>query len=250
MVNSFWNQQDFGTVGQQHQDLLHALLESPLQWFLFGKSYFYCLDIRQSEWFGFSEGTQEVLGIPPSEMSLERLLSRVHPDDLPIVLAFEKEVLAFFSQLLPKQVFRIKARYDYRVRHAFGHYIRILHQVVTLETDDGGLPLKILGIHSDISSLKREGQPELSFIGMEGLPTYDQGQVTETNSFLNKEKQFSAREKEILQMLMEGRKSAQIAGALGISNKTVSTHRRNMLAKCKVSNTTGLIHTAVRNGWI
>jgi len=54
------------------------------------------------------------------------------------------------------------------------------------------------------------------------------------------------REKQILQMIAEGKTSVQIAEELFLSNLTVETHRKNMLQKFGVKNTAELILEATR----
>ncbi|MGC4235286.1 MAG: response regulator transcription factor [Niabella sp.] len=60
----------------------------------------------------------------------------------------------------------------------------------------------------------------------------------------------SKREQEVLKMIAEGKKSAEIAALLFISTNTVDTHRKNILAKCEVKNTAELISFANKNGLI
>jgi two-component system nitrate/nitrite response regulator NarL len=56
---------------------------------------------------------------------------------------------------------------------------------------------------------------------------------------------FTRREKEILTLLAEGLTSQEIATKLFLSNYTIDTHRKNMLQKFNVHNTTALLN-AVR----
>jgi two-component system nitrate/nitrite response regulator NarL len=53
---------------------------------------------------------------------------------------------------------------------------------------------------------------------------------------------FTRREKEILSLLAEGLTSQEIAARLFLSNYTVDTHRKNMLQKFNVHNTTALLN--------
>lgn len=58
------------------------------------------------------------------------------------------------------------------------------------------------------------------------------------------------REKEVLQLIAEGRTSPMIADALGISVKTAETHRTNLMTKLDIHNTAGLVRFAVRMGLV
>ncbi|MFD2970239.1 response regulator transcription factor [Sphingobacterium bambusae] len=54
----------------------------------------------------------------------------------------------------------------------------------------------------------------------------------------------TAREREVLGLLAEGKTTPEIANQLFISKLTVETHRRNLLQKFKVANSASLIHRA------
>jgi len=108
---------------------------------------------------------------------------------------------------------------------------------------------KTMVIHSDITDLKKEGLPVLSFIGLDGEPTYENVQVEGKFSFLKPEERFSIREKEILNKLIQGKTSEEIAKELFISKDTVNTHRRKMQSKCEVKNTIELVNRSIKIGW-
>lgn len=58
----------------------------------------------------------------------------------------------------------------------------------------------------------------------------------------------SAREREILQLVAEGRTSAQIADALSLSPKTVDTYRSRLMQKIGVTDMVGLVKFAILHG--
>lgn len=58
----------------------------------------------------------------------------------------------------------------------------------------------------------------------------------------------SAREREILQLLAENKSNKDIAKALGISVRTVETHRRSVMQKLDANSIVELVHYAIRNG--
>lgn len=57
----------------------------------------------------------------------------------------------------------------------------------------------------------------------------------------------TAREREIVQLLAEGKSNKEIAVALNISVKTVETHRANIMNKLGIHSVTELVRYAVRN---
>ena len=60
--------------------------------------------------------------------------------------------------------------------------------------------------------------------------------------------QLSGREREVLQLIAEGHSSAEVAGALSISVRTVDTHRHNIMQKLKIRSVAGLTKFAIRSG--
>lgn len=58
----------------------------------------------------------------------------------------------------------------------------------------------------------------------------------------------SQREREVLQLIAEGRGAKGIAVALGISEETVKSHRKNIVAKLDIRDTAGLTRYAIRVG--
>jgi DNA-binding NarL/FixJ family response regulator len=58
------------------------------------------------------------------------------------------------------------------------------------------------------------------------------------------------REREVVQLIAEGKINKQIAGALNISVKTVETHRASAMHKLKLKTTADLVRYAVRNNLI
>jgi DNA-binding NarL/FixJ family response regulator len=60
--------------------------------------------------------------------------------------------------------------------------------------------------------------------------------------------EITPREKEVLQLVARGHSTKQIADQLGISIRTVETHRINMLKKLEVSNSAELIRKAFELG--
>ncbi|HWR72571.1 MAG TPA: response regulator transcription factor [Nitrospirota bacterium] len=58
----------------------------------------------------------------------------------------------------------------------------------------------------------------------------------------------SGREREVLQLVVEGRTSVEIAKSLNLSAKTVETYRSRIMEKLEVHDLTGLIKFAIRHG--
>jgi len=57
----------------------------------------------------------------------------------------------------------------------------------------------------------------------------------------------TSREREIVQLVSEGKSTKEVASLLGISVKTAETHRANIMRKLQVHSVTDLVRYAVRN---
>lgn len=58
----------------------------------------------------------------------------------------------------------------------------------------------------------------------------------------------SGREREVLQLIAEGKSSAEVGAMLHISVRTVDTHRHNIMTKLEIHSIAGLTKFAIRHG--
>ena len=214
-----------------------------------GPFYYYIFDIQSSSLIFVSPSVTEVLGYTLEEFTLGFFFSNViHPDDVQFYINFENKVAEFFNTLTVDNIFKYKVQYEFRVRKKTGEYIRVLQQVVTLQTTENGGVNKSFGIHTDISDIKTEGIPSLSIIGMDGEPSYLNIEVEKV--FVPTKTLLSDREKEILFHIIHGKHSNNIAELLGLSRHTVLNHRRNIRAKTETKSTADLIVKTIKEGWV
>jgi len=229
---------DFDFVVQQKMlDIFHV-----------GHYYYYVFDIKNLEFKYLSATVEQVLGFPHDQVSVQFLMSLIHPDDHSIFLNHEATVIDFAKSLPNDKLPKYKMSYDYRLRTASGQYKRILQQVISLKYDQHNNLLYTFGIHTDISHLKKNNESILSFIGLDGEPSYIDVKVRER--YKPTGELFTPREKEILLRILKGEQSQEIADKLFISKHTVNTHRKNILAKTNTKNTIELAIKIVTEGLI
>ncbi len=226
----------------------HDFYKKLLNFFLIGDSYYFILNHQNFEIEFISNEVEDVLGYPGYEFNLQFMNGIIHPDDRPWFLTFGNSLLDFFSKLSTDKLMNYKVRYDIRFRKANGEFVRMLYQGILLEHDENGRFLRTLNVLTDITYLKQEGHPELSFIGMNGEPSYHN--VASNNIYVESKEDLTRREKEVLKLLINGKLSKEISGILKISKQTVDTHRKNMIHKKNLNNTGELIGKAIRHGWI
>ena len=215
---------------------------------LVGDSYYFILDHHTLSLEFVSEEVERVLGYLPSQFDIPFMNSKIHPEDRSWFLSIGRVITDFFSQLPIEKIKKYKVSYDIRFQKRNGEYARVLYQGVLLEHDAAGKFLRTLSVHTDITYLKEEGKPVLSFIGLDGEPSYRD--VISNNVFVEMHQHFTGREKQVLKLLIEGKLSKEIGTLLRISKQTVDTHRKNMLHKKHLNNTTELVSKAIRHGWV
>jgi DNA-binding NarL/FixJ family response regulator len=74
--------------------------------------------------------------------------------------------------------------------------------------------------------------------------------VRRTGAETEPRKSLTARQREILQLIAEGQSTKRIAGTLGVSVKTVETHRSQLMEKLDIHDVAGLVRYAIRIGLV
>lgn len=62
--------------------------------------------------------------------------------------------------------------------------------------------------------------------------------------------QLTARQREVLQLIAEGKNTKEIAGMLEVSVKTVEAHRLQLMARLNIHDVPGLVRYAIRTGLV
>ena len=213
-----------------------------------GRFYYYVFDLQNASIQFVSPEITEVMGYEPEQFTPEFYIQILHPDDVRALINYGKKVVEFFNAIAPADILSYKVRFDFRLLKITGEYIRVLQQVVILQTTDNGGVNRMLGIHTDISHIKNEGNPVLSFVGMEGRPSYLN--VDLSSEFIPTTEFLTRREKEVLYYIVHGRHSNEIAEILFLSKHTVLNHRRNIMAKTQTSTIAELIAKTIQEGWV
>lgn len=222
-----------------------------LNFFSVGSFYYYYFNLATAEFEFISPEIEEVLGYDPKTLTAIEFMDGIHPEDKPYFIQFENASIEFFKSLDSNQFMRYKIQYDYRVKTKSGAYKRILHQLMILEFNEKKGVLRSLGIHTDISHIKKDGTPVLSFIGFENDPSYFDVFGKENSLKLAPTTPlFSKREKEVLKFIVEGKTSLSMAEELFISLHTVNAHRKKILEKSGCKTVAELISKTIHNAWI
>ncbi|WP_312788953.1 LuxR C-terminal-related transcriptional regulator [Sphingobacterium sp.] len=215
-----------------------------------GAYYYYIVNIAAVKMEFVSGSVTDVLSVLPEDFTVEYIFENIHPEDKGRFAAHEKKVTEFFNSLPPEKVLKYKVSYDYRLRCADGSYKWILMQTVTLQSDEYGSVIRVLGVQTDINHLKTDDTPSgLSFLGLEGEESFYNIPI-ESPVLLAAKELFSRREKEVLRLVLSGKSTAAIAELLSVSVHTINSHRKNILAKSRCTSLAELGSKSVREGWI
>ena len=220
--------------------------KSMLDIFQVGDYFYFLLNVRKAKFEFISPEIVKILGYPTEIIDVPFFVNLMHADDLPVFLNFEAAVENFFNDLPVEKYFKYKVQYDFRLKRADGHYIRVMHQMIIIKHD--AEDIKTFVVYTDITNFKKETLPTLSFIGMEGEPSYTNVDVD--NLFTPTKNVFTKREREVVKALAAGHNSVEIGELLQISKFTVDEHRKNILRKTEAKSTYEIIQKAFSNGWV
>ena len=104
--------------------------------------------------------------------------------------------------------------------------------------------LAVLGLAAAGVYARRRGEPAASGTGQAEAET-----PAEFRQYEERMKSLTSREREILELICNGKQTRAIAGALGISPKTVEFHRTNLLHKTEAGTMAHLVQIATRLGY-
>ncbi len=97
-----------------------------------------------------------------------------------------------------------------------------------------------------IRSVMRGGSYLTPAVSRHVIRDFTRGQTARESPF----ERLTPRQTEIVQLVAEGHRNADIASILGMSIKTVETHRTQLMARLGVHDVTGLVRYAIRVGLV
>lgn len=224
-----------------------------------GPYYYYIIDSPTLSLEMVSPSTLDLLGIAPEQLSIGKILDLIHPDDLDYFYRCEDVVAHFLKNCItPDKVVKYKISYCLRERVRENAYKLFLLQTLTIKITENGALLKVFGTHTDISHIVTENNRRMSLIGLYGEPSFMEIDVFAADVFENftpynlsyKSNAFTHREIEVIKLLSLGMSTEEIASNLNIAYQTGVTHRKNLLRKSGLKNTTELVADCIRKGFI
>lgn len=174
-------------------------------------------------------------------IKLNYLFDKILPSDKSEVLHQLRQFWNFLKSNPAQISLEHEITLNYRIRNGQPKPIPIMHQS-TLLVDQNNNRF-ILNIWSLLELLDHNTPIRWTITGP-GLNNQQRKSVSRPRSL------FTEREMEILQLLHKRFSSIEISERLFISRNTVDTHRRKILKKAGVGNTSDLIMWAIKNGLV
>lgn len=169
----------------------------------------------------------------------DEIYSRLHPEDLVDKRLLEYDFFRFVDKLPAAEKVRYKATCRIRIRDRHGDYRPVDNSTQVLRTSPAGKIWLILCCYDLASDAAGAGINPC-------IVNHTGGQIAELSLSSRRSSILTAREKQILAMIRDGKLSKQIADMLGISVNTVNRHRQNILEKLSVGNSVEAIVAATQ----
>lgn len=202
-----------------------------------------------------SPNVKQMLGVSAEQLIAldyrEFLTEYFHPEDLQIVSQnIFPDLADYVKQNEIDPITRISINYSYRMKTARENWIKIEQQASPLQSDGNDNILLTQSFYLLVGEAEGEGTNPITLsIFIRDADGLYHLKYSKTYSDQNKKGTgITPREMEILKLLAEGKTSSQIGNMLYISESTVTTHRKNMLEKFGLSNTSELIAFAFKAG--
>jgi len=212
---------------------------------LFHNQFIYIHHIKTGKFY--HKGFQECLGHKFEELTADFFVRNIHVEDRVTYFNVSKALLSFVTANAPDLIpFESNFHINYRIKNSEDVYVPILRQSSVMILNEIHEIEAYLSLCTDMTNILDSVRIRWHMFGpkSENFPQF-------LYQYANKKTGiFSERELEILQLLIEGKSSTEIAEKLFISLNTVNTHRKSLMKKADVKKTIDLISFAQQKGYI
>lgn len=213
----------------------------------FPNQFLYVADLPAGRIVFVSDNFYRITGYdytPPFPIKL--IFDLIHPADRGIIIQASMEAIQGANYAMDFPPMSHMFSMDFRFKLAGGKYVRMLRHSGMLTKDKKNNMVHTISVMHDISYLKRQKKIEL-FLNGDKIDGY---KFPSEALIAYMQPTFSKREIEILRLMADGKNSKEISKSLFISAYTVDTHRKRMLKKTKLNNSTELVVFAIDNNLI
>lgn len=166
------------------------------------------------------------------------IYNRIHPEDLVDKRMLEYEFFKFIDTLPDEEKIHYLAACHFRIKNRDNRYVFVDNTTRIMRLSPNGKIWLILCGY-DLSPVQ-EKTPGIT----PRIINCEKGEISEIKLSDKRSHILTEREKQILNLIRQGKLSKQIADILGISLHTVNRHRQNILEKLSVGNSVEAIMAA------
>ncbi|MET3537258.1 helix-turn-helix domain-containing protein [Chryseobacterium limigenitum] len=218
--------------------------------FAIGKFYYYVLNLTNSTLSHHHENILQLHGLKKYPKNLKEVIDLTHPDDIPFVMKAEQMVIEKMLEIgLDHQLFT-KSSYCFRMKTANGNYELFHHQAIPTLEDENGHLIQSINIHTNIHHITTQNPYTVLVSGIGPRNDFHQMKIEDEllpqHSCMN----LTKRETEVISLIAKGYSGTEISKMLILSEHTVRTHRRNILAKTNSRNSKELVKKAFEWGLV
>lgn len=193
--------------------------------------------------FALVKGLKESFGHSDEAFDIDSFYWNIHPEDVDKVISSDIKMLKWMSSARNASIKKTLLTAQFRFSDRAGNYRLVNRNSLILKMDDQGRASCIYHMFVDVSESEQFGRVKYRF-QHPGKKISSEKVAHQGNLDLTR------REKEILQLIVEGYSSKEISTKLYISRETVYRHRKNMIKKTNVKNTKNLALRAVSENWV
>lgn len=221
--------------------------------FAIGKFFWFVVDFNR--WIHLEAGgnIEELSPFKKAEFvghSHSRLHEITYPDDVNKIFAFSEAWIKLHKTHGHEFIKKLRMSLYFRMQNKHHEYYWVMVQYPHSIFDANGKVTHGLIFVTDISHLKQDGIPMMNILDT-STQQCQQFYCTEENALSESKiscSLLSKREKEILQLIVKGYSSKEIAAQLFLSIRTIDNHRQNMLHKTQSRSSAELTLFAVKTG--
>lgn len=245
-----WN--SYSGVGRQEKHISNI---PPIEriigeMFAIGEFYYYVLNLTNSVISNHHPDILKIHGLQEYPQNLKDVIDLVHPDDIEFITKAEQKVVEILMKIGKEHQLFLKPSYCFRMKTASGNYELFHHQaVLTWEDEDKNL-VQSINIHTNIHHITKQNPYTVLMTGIGHRKDFIQIKIENSSLKKDLEINLTKRETEILSLIAKGYSGSEISKMLILSEHTVRTHRKNILAKTSSRNSKELLKKAFEWGLI
>ncbi|MEO6253659.1 MAG: LuxR C-terminal-related transcriptional regulator [Ferruginibacter sp.] len=213
---------------------------------------FMLLDARNMEYLFVSRSTQTVLGFNRDEIiknGFQWLFTLLSPVELTYKKTVVEDIFNFLKTLSREKIMNSTVKYDIVCHRKDGKKVHLLEELMFPEVNEHGDPVLISCFLHDISDYVDPEKRQCHIY----LNSHEGSEMIFSKNYCVTEKKrgpLSHRELQVLEHFSNGLTTTEVAKNLFITLNTVKTHRKNILSKLDVHNTSEAVKFCIKNKWI